>query len=176
MFSGPFWSWCKLTQISSSLRNKQGRRPSDYAASQKMQVLFAKPSLNQPPQPVTMKIRSPHVSRTDFLSALCVMRPPPPDCSSLCIPLPLSLLSLPLSSPSLSPLPPSLLSPSHKASPQLNGRGPIRVTMVTSSLTGAEKELVRKTAVLLRAELADNVSQQSMEHCSRWVAGWRAKH
>ena len=159
MFSGPFWSWCKLTQMSSSLRNKQGRRPSDYAASQKMQALFAKPSLNQPPQPVTMKIRSPHVSRTDFLSALCVMRPPPPDCSSLCI-----------------PLPPSLLSPFHKASPQLNGRGPIRVTMVTSSLTGAEKELVRKTAALLRAELADNVSQQSMEHCSRWVAGWRAKH
>ena len=53
-----------------------------------------------------------------------------------------------------------------KASPQLNGGGPICVSIATSSLTGAEKDVVRKTAALLQAEVTNDVSQQSMGHCT----------
>lgn len=57
-----------LFSRSTSHRNKQGGRPSDYATSQEMQALFAKPSLKQSAQAVTLKIKSPHVSSTDILS------------------------------------------------------------------------------------------------------------
>ena len=49
-----------------------------------------------------------------------------------------------------------------KASPQLNGGGPTCVIIATSSLTAAEKNAVRRTAALLQAEVADDISQQSM--------------
>ena len=80
-----------LFSRSTSHRNKQGGRPSDYATSQKMQALFAKPSLKHSAQAVTLKIRSPHVSSTmSHVNDLWL--PPTPFLTSLlpCYPSPLT--------------------------------------------------------------------------------------